>query len=608
MDLVELRKDINGEEDCLNYYYNLNEDSNIGDKPEQFQILKLIGKGAFGKVYKVRSLINKQIYAMKIFNNNIDIIKKNIKKKFYHPNIIRIYKTFEADNKICIIMEFMENGNLRDNIIMNKDINNILDEDQILSFLLQSMWALYYFHKEGYILRNIKPENILIDDNMKIKFGEFLSTEKKVGQSLEVHPYESLGDNKIWKETKKYLSIQLEEKQSDIYSLGLVFKELIDNNDYSSKIKNIIKEMTKVEDIDELTKKVRTNYIFEIIGNTYCEKQKNSSIDAIVLCLKSLKSIENEFKGGINSSGTEINPVVNTFHKILYEIIYNQKSDFIYWNRYINELRMALMEENIILEGIDEIEPDYAYLYIINALIKEKRKSFIKRNAINIFIPNFENDNIININERNEKKNNEITFYNYINENNEILRCPFIKDFLGLMRIESNCSKCNYNSYEFKKYIMVEINPGILLNNQREEENVEQIDIESILNTPKESELMISCCHCSEKIKHKTNSKIYSLPNSLVISIKDNIFDEKNCINIKEEIELNDHSNIKKRYELVAILKVNNKNGDNFFYSMSKFNDSWFLSQRYKGIEPIEMTAFHRRSTRVRMLFYQIKI
>ena len=605
MNFVELGDETKRNEIKLGGDYYLSEESNIGDKPDHFKILKLIGKGANGKVYKVLSLINNQIYAMKIFDKNIDKIKVNLNNKFNHPNIIRIYKSFEEKDKLYLIMEYMNNGNLKDFILMNKDTDNIFEENQIWSFLLQSMWALYFIHNNGYILRNIKPENILIDDNMKIKFSEFLSTEIKQEEESEVHPYENIED-KIWEETKKYRSKNLKGKQADIYSLGLILKELLDNTECDKKINKIIREMNKEEDFDELTKNKRTEIIFESISNFYSEKQNNSSIDSVVLCLKSFKCFENEFNHERCHDNLDKNRVFVTFHKILSELIYNQKSDFIYWNRYINELRLALIEENNLLEGIEEIEPEITYLQIMKIIINEKRKIFMKDNPNNLFTPNIIKYNIVNIEGRDENNNNpSIIYYNYINENNEILKSSIFKDLLGLMKIETKCTKCNLNNIEFINFLMMELNQAELLN---EEKKDEKIELESILKVHKEKELKINCSQCSEITIHKCISSLYSLPNAFVIFIKDSLFDEKNCVNIKETMEINDcdkYLDIKKKYELVAMLKYNRNKNEQMFYSLSKFNERWFLSQRYKGIEPIEMNCSHIKSNRVRMVFYQ---
>ena len=91
----------------------------IGDKLEDFELLTILGEGGSGIVLKVRSLINNEIYAMKIINlenkkNEIEYIKNEIEmlKKIEHQNIVKYYTKFEKDNRIYIIMEYLEYGNL----------------------------------------------------------------------------------------------------------------------------------------------------------------------------------------------------------------------------------------------------------------------------------------------------------------------------------------------------------------------------------------------------------------------------------------------------------------------------------------------------------------
>ena len=159
---------------------------------------------------------------------------------------------------------------------------------------------------------------------------------------------------------------------------------------------------------------------------------------------------------------------------------------------------------------------------------------------------------------------------------------------------------------------MIDFNPAEIINDEKnKKENLEKIiKIEQIIKIFKENEIDSQCEQCLKITEHKSIKEIYSLPDSLVINIKDNIYNDKNCIDIKEEIELNDldkYQNNAKKYELVGILKLIKKKENNLFYSFSKFNNKWFLSQRYKGIDNVIMTETHLRSKNVRMLFYQVK-
>ena len=568
MDIIELGKAIDNKEDILSYDYFQTEDSykKIGNKSSDFEILKLLGSGAFGKVYKVKSKINKRIYAMKIFDKNIELIKKNLKINISHIFMIKIYNYFEEDGKLYIIMEYMNNGSLKDYIIMNQ--NNILEEEQILSFLFETIWCLYTIHQSGYFLQNIKPENILIDDNLKLKFGEFLSTITPIEGNKDIkkeHPYKLIfGDettNQVWKRTKKYLSSDLKGPKADVYSLGLVLKELLTKEYYSNNMNKVVRSISEKDSINEQT----LENAFITISNLFFEKQKNSSFESIVLCLKSFSN----FSELLTKEKTK-NNIMTKFVEIV-KFITTPNSNFYNWNLIINELRMEFMKRINEQEIIDEVDPCELYLYLVNIIINEVKNPII------------------------------------------------IKKIAGSIRAQLNCTICNQTQYPLNNYVLLEINPNDLLKKQiNDGKKPDKIRIDQLLNT--EAKIYkdkiykdnIFCSKCNQKTEHNCKKEIISYPDSLVISLKYNVLDDiqeftnMNLIDIPETIKLKVNEK-PDEYELIALLKVSRKNKNILYYSFSKFNRVWFLSQRYKGIEQVEMNDSHRRSKNVRMIFYQRK-
>ena len=624
MDVVEIGKSIYKNEDLFppNYFQT---NDNIGTKSSDFEIIKLLGKGAFGKVYKVKSKINFQIYAMKIFDKHLDTISENLKKKLLHPNIINIYGHFQENGKIYVIMEYMDNGNLKDYISVNKG-NNVLSENQILCILLQATWPLYdlnHYNDEKIILRNIKPENILIDRNLKIKFGEFYSTMKlyEDEKEEEKHPYEIEQDNElikaIWNRTKKYMSESLKGPKADIYSLGKVLEDLLIYDSTNSKVTGIIYKMCEEND-----NKNQIDILFKNITELYIEHQKNSSIESVVLGLKSFqnwsellenewKNIENEEKNfKKNEEKNSENKVLKTFIDIL-TFIKNPKSNFYSWNYHINKLRLNINQEINNIDEIEEIDPREAYLYLINIIINETKKYFFKKGENNICeysLLNFEkNDKEFELNSNIDKS--EIDKYKYFIKNNFAFDIDIIKQISGLIRIQTVCKICNFTKYQFNNYLLLEIDPEESLKKLKTESKDQKVDLEKLLIFDKESySSCIQCSQCFENTEHDCTKELYSLPDCLVISIKEKLYENYNAINIKKKIILGKEQTIEKKdkkYELVALIKINRKQNDTLVYSFSKFNNNWFLSQRYKGIEKIEMNDWHLRPKNIRMLFYQ---
>ena len=623
MNFIPLGKSIYKDEDLFpqNSTKETFNNKNIGNKPSDFKILKLLGKGALGKVYKVRSIKDNQIYAMKVFDKEIETINKNLNIKLSHPNIVKIYNHFEDNKKVYVIMEYISNGNLRDFITLNnlnnpKVLFNFLSDNQIINFILQAIWALYYIQEEkGYLLCNIKPENILIDDNLHIKFGEFLSTitpiEDKDNPKDPIHPYEKINiDNDeriyIWKRTKKYLAENWKSKIGDIYSLGVVLKELLEYDDKKGLIEQILNDMCDKGSINDET--LAESFIN--ITNIFTDEQKNSSIESIVLCLKSFtkwsieikeiikkipeeipvtKSGEEDKLKNIIKTSLEKTDVVMKYYELI-KLLYDE-DDFKNWYKYINELRLELNKEIDDLETLDEIDPNYVYLYLVNIIINEIRKNYLQK-------------------EENIKIEDNDTNLKYFMQNNFDFECRGIRNILGLMRKELKCKECNLIRYQFNNYILLEIDPKIFL---KDENDQNLIDIEQFFNEKNISySASYECCQCHKKTEHTCINEVYSLPESLVISIKGAAIDQQNHIQIKESIEikdLNKNKDQKKTYELVAILKYNRERNKTLYYTFSKFGENymnWFLCQSHLGIEQVNIKN-HLSSKNVRMLFYQAK-
>ena len=163
----------------------LYDDTQMGNKSDDFEIIQLLGEGGFGKVYKVISKFNNKVYAMKKLDlgkilleqgeDGLRLTKNETKflEKLHHHHIMRFYKSFQEGNFLYIIVEYARNGDLEDFIEAHKKFNKHIPEEEIWNLFIQSMEALEYIHSKEVIHRDIKPRNILIDNNMVIKIGDF---------------------------------------------------------------------------------------------------------------------------------------------------------------------------------------------------------------------------------------------------------------------------------------------------------------------------------------------------------------------------------------------------------------------------------------------------
>ena len=130
---VSVVKDSEGKEYIVFDESELYDDSQMGDKLEDFEILQILGKGSYGFVAKIRSLKNKKIYAMKQIDlskvgsdKEKQLCRQEIKllEQLDHPNINKYHKTFVNDECLYIIMEFMDNGDIGGFINAHKKFKN----------------------------------------------------------------------------------------------------------------------------------------------------------------------------------------------------------------------------------------------------------------------------------------------------------------------------------------------------------------------------------------------------------------------------------------------------------------------------------------------------
>lgn len=146
-----------------------------------YQFLERIGQGAYGEIYKVRSLKFNQIFAGKVvFSRNKDeksvnrawdvfLSETNALLRLDHPNIIRIYDRFRNEDTFIIILEYCSGGSLWDYIQKNGPVRR-----EYLSVIICDLCeAVSFAHCHGVAHRDIKPQNVLIDDFGRVKLADF---------------------------------------------------------------------------------------------------------------------------------------------------------------------------------------------------------------------------------------------------------------------------------------------------------------------------------------------------------------------------------------------------------------------------------------------------
>ncbi|TKC51947.1 hypothetical protein EI555_015162, partial [Monodon monoceros] len=196
---------------------------------DKYDVIKAIGEGAFGKAYLAKGKSDSKHCVIKEINfEKMPIQEKEASKKevillakMKHPNIVTFFSSFQENNRLFIVMEYCDGGDLMKRIKKQRGV--LLSEDQILSWFVQISLGLKHIHDRKILHRDIKTQNIFLSKNgMVAKLGDFgiarvLNNTMELARTCVGTPY--------------YLSPEICQNKpynnkTDIWSLGCVLYEL----------------------------------------------------------------------------------------------------------------------------------------------------------------------------------------------------------------------------------------------------------------------------------------------------------------------------------------------------------------------------------------------
>lgn len=145
---------------------------------DEFEIIKPISRGAFGRVYLARKHATKDLFAIKVMKKR-DLIRKNMVESVTNernilalannPFVVRFYYSFTSKENLYIVMEYLNGG---DCFSLCRAMG-ALDEDVARIYIAETVLALEYCHAQGIIHRDLKPDNMLVSSNGHIKLTDF---------------------------------------------------------------------------------------------------------------------------------------------------------------------------------------------------------------------------------------------------------------------------------------------------------------------------------------------------------------------------------------------------------------------------------------------------
>ena len=610
----------------------------VGSSLDDFEILQTLGKGSYGFVSKVKSKKNQKLYAMKMIDLNlvndeqeVNLLRNEIKiiQSLNSPHVVKCYNNFQIGNKLYILMEYINNGDIKGYIQANLSMQKAIDEIEIWELLYQSISGLRYIHTNKLIHRDIKPANLFLTDDKTIKIGDFgVSAERKFSQERINTEKSHAQRETMMIGTPLYMSPEIFAHQPygskvDVYSLGCTIYELcfftaprlplpgVNQNGeiftdlkdmpprfnvgkYSNELLSIIMKMIEKDP----SKRPNSEQVLQEVTAQYnLMKNQSTSIFSVYRALLTYKSLCEKIPKHIipnNKQDVAKKPITYSFDLALKNMINPTTQGY----PVIFQIRDILTYNNSKFIDPGEIDCIDLIDYIIQWLFMETNHNMTCKSA---FLYTEENDNCT--------FNREMIMKKYLLNFNNFFRSFISNYFFGTFEINRQCLKCQTQRTFFENFYYLTLNVSSAIKNGLNT-NDQNNFIPYCLQNPTFIKVNKFCPNCNETTMQNEKKEIFTKPVNIIIYIKQD--GQNNISNISYPISFNLPMNQALQtgnnfnmdiYNLKAVIQQQIQNGEKSYGCTFAFQNNWYFGNGY-NIMNCDNSPYKFNYGNVVMLFY----
>ena len=199
---------------------------------DRYELEELVGTGGMSSVFRARDRLLERFVALKILHEHYTDDAEYVERfrrearavaQLAHPNIVTVIDRGEQDGRQFIVFEFVEGENLKQRVVREGP----LPVEEAADLCTQVARALGYAHERGIVHRDVKPQNVILNDDGRAKVTDF-----GIARSLDVELGRGVTQTGTVLGTSDYIAPEQAQggrvdAQTDVYSLGVVLYELL---------------------------------------------------------------------------------------------------------------------------------------------------------------------------------------------------------------------------------------------------------------------------------------------------------------------------------------------------------------------------------------------